>query len=424
VAGASLLSLTVTHPAYALQPLDTFVARAMETNPELRAATATASQRDAEVDRATGALLPSFQAQGTYTRNQYEVAFPATLLGGTGTITILPQNQLDASLTLSVPLIDVGGWERRAAARATRDSSQADLTSTQLDVSRRVARAYFQLLGNEAVLLSAQRTLQLSKENAALTVTKRTGGTASELDVQRAKTDVARVEQDVTAAALNVVTARRSLETLSGVAPEPATTFPMDDLHEEAPLERWMASSERLPSVQSAMAAKRSAEASAGAANAAWLPTVSASAQERLTNAPSLTLHNEYYLLQLTAGWRIDATVPATVRAQRAAAAVAVAHADGTRRQVEDAIFQDWQQVRASIDRARSARAQVDAAQAAAGLARDRYDGGVATQLDVLQAQQDQFRADVARIQADSDLAYARASLRLDTAHPLGDRRP
>ncbi len=38
----------------------------------------------------------------------------------------------------------------------------------------------------------------------------------------------------------------------------------------------------------------------------------------------------------------------------------------------------------------------------------DRYESGVATQLDVLQARQDAFSADVARIQADADLAYAR----------------
>ena len=74
----------------------------------------------------------------------------------------------------------------------------------------------------------------------------------------------------------------------------------------------------------------------------------------------------------------------------------------------------------ASIEKSRSARAQVDAALTAADLARDRFGGGLATQLDVLQAEQELFRAQVARIQADADLAYARAALRLDAFGPRG----
>ena len=76
--------------------------------------------------------------------------------------------------------------------------------------------------------------------------------------------------------------------------------------------------------------------------------------------------------------------------------------------------------MQSSIEKARSARAQVQAETAAAQLARDRFGGGLATQLDVLQAEQDLFKAEVARIQADADLVYARAALRLDAAGPEG----
>ena len=295
--------------------------------------------------------------------------------------------------------------------------------SAKINVARDVTRTYFQLIADDAVLASARRSVDLSRDNAALTVSKRDAGSASELDVQRAKGDVARAEQDVATAALQVATARRSLETLSGLTPETSTSLPSDDLREEPPLEGWLDATDRIPTIASAVAAQHSADRSASAAGAAWLPTITASAQERFTNAPSLTLHKEYYLLQATATWKLDATVPAAARAQDAAATVAAARADKTRRDAEDAIFVDWHQVRASIDRARAARAQIEASARAAQLAHDRYLGGIATQLDVLQAQQDLFRADVARIQAEADLAYARASLRLDSGHPIGDTR-
>jgi outer membrane protein TolC len=412
--------------AHALQPLDAFVTSAQKTNPQLRASASLNEQRDAEADRATGALLPSLLAQGAYTRNQYEIEFPAGLLGGGammdgqpaasgGTIKVLPKNQLDATIALSAPLIDVAGWQLRAAAKALHEVASADLKVRRFEVSRQVARAYFQLLACEAVLQSAQRALQLSQQNALLTREKRDAGTASELDVQRARGDAARAEQDLAASSLNVAISRRALETLSGMTPEPAQEFPADDLTPEQPLATWLGSVKEIPAVESAQAARRAAERGKRAADAAWLPRVSGSVQERLTNAPSLVLKNYYYLAQLSAVWRLDATIPANVRATKAQADQALANADAAVRQAADAIFSDWHQVTASIERARAARTQVEAAAAAAQLARDRYEGGIATQLDVLQATQDLFRADVGRIQADADLAYARAALRLDS---------
>jgi outer membrane protein TolC len=200
---------------------------------------------------------------------------------------------------------------------------------------------------------------------------------------------------------------------LSGIEPEPSASFAQDELHEEAPLASWLRNSASTPTVTSAVAARRAAEKSANAARAAWLPTVTGTATERFTNATAFAGRSEYYLLQLTATVKLDATLSPGVRAQNAAAAAAIAREDGAKRRVDDAIFQAWSQIATDIAKARSARAQVSAATLAEGLARDRYLAGVATQLDVLQAQSDLFKAEVARIQADTDLAYARASLRL-----------
>ncbi len=418
--GVTAVVLSLASPARAIQPLSAFIQASNDANTDLQITRSTNEQRDAEADRSTNALLPSFTAQGTYTRNQFEVAFPAMVLGGTGTIVILPQNQWDASLTLNVPIIDVAGWERRKAAHAADDGAKADVEATRADVARRVTRAYFQLIANEALLVATQKALEVSRANVSVVSDRRGGGTATELDVQRATADVSRAEQDLSSASCAVVTGRRAHETLSGLNPEAVTQFPIDDLREEAPIEHWMTDTSRLPAVQSAEQAQRSAAASSDAASAAWLPTVSASAQERFTNAPSLTLHKSYYTLQATATWKLDATIPAAVRAQRAQAQTSAVRARASKRSAEDAIFQDYYQVRTSIDKARSARAQVQAATAAAQLARDRFGGGLATQLDVLQAEQDLFKAEVARIQADADLVYARAALRLDAGASEG----
>ncbi|HEX4353278.1 MAG TPA: TolC family protein, partial [Polyangiales bacterium] len=176
--------------------------------------------------------------------------------------------------------------------------------------------------------------------------------------------------------------------------------------------ETWLATSNTTPRVVSADAAQRAAAKNESAAEAAWYPTLSASAQERVTNATSFSGHAAVYLVQATLAWKFDGTLSPTVRAQNAAAAVNAVRAERAARAAQDNIYQAWHQVRAAIEKSRAARGQITASALAAELARDRYSVGAATQLDVLQAQQDAFRAEVARIQADTDLAYARAALR------------
>jgi outer membrane protein TolC len=418
-------------PAAALQPVAEFLDHARTWNPQTRAARATTAQRDAELGISTGNLLPNLSTTGMYTRNQYEVTagsiFPASGAPGSSSLSgfvIQPQNQLDANVIVNVPLINVANWDRRAAAKATLAGARADEANSELTVEKGVLRDYYSLLGDEAVLLSATKNLEVARHNVKLARDRKESGTGSELDVQRALADQAKAEQDVTAAQLGVTNTRRDLYSLSGLVAEPAAGFPEDDLHEEDPLPAWTGKTGEVPSVRSAEASRVTAEEGARAVRAALLPTVAATAEEKFTNATAFVGgHTAIYLLQVAATWRLDTTLVSQNRAQDAAAAAARANEERARQAAEDAVFRDWQQIRADIDSARSSRAQVAATQLAASLAEDRYENGVATQLDVLQARQEAFSADVARIQADADLAYARLALRLDAGQLVKETR-
>ena len=431
--GASLVVSTwaLSAPsALALQPVGEFLVHAKTWNAQNRAAHATAAQRDAELGISTGALLPNLSATGTYTRNQFEVTTGNLFPGGLPTsITIpnsviQPQDQFDGNVILNVPLINVANWDRRSAAKATLAGARADEENSELTIEKNVLRSYYSLLGDEALLLSAGKNLEIARHTLKLAQDRKESGTGSELDVQRALADQAKAEQTVTSAQLGVTNTRRDLYSLSGIVAEPGSAFPEDDLHEEGPLEGWTSNTVGIPSVKVARANRVTAEESARAVKHQLLPTLYASAEEKLTNATAFTGgHAAAYLLQLSATWRLDTTVSDQNRAQNAAAAVARASEDQARLAAEDAVFKDWQQIRADIDSARSARAQVKAANLAASLAQDRYESGVATQLDVLQARQDAFAADVSRIQADADLAYARLALRLDAGQLVKETR-
>lgn len=412
----ALLAGTPSTAVHALQPLDAFLQGARKANHDNREANATSTQRLAEADVSQAKLYPVFTASGTYTFNQYEVAFPVALdptnPDNVTNLVIQPQHQLDANLQISVPLVDFSAWRRISAANATAEAARAQARSMQLDVESVVYRAYYQLLGQEAVLGAAKRTADTLRKNLEQVQIKVEGGTASGLDVQRARAEIARAEVDIATADFAVVTARRQLETASFVAPEPASEFAPDDLHAEQPIETWLGRAGSTPRVAAAESAQRAATKTAAAAELQWLPTLTATAQERLTNATSFVGRNNVFLIQATLAWRFDPSLPANIRAQGAAVEAQHVRAERAERAAYDGIFQAWHQVRSSIEKARASRVQIEASDMAAELARDRYAAGAATQLDVVQAEQEAFRAQVASIQADTELAYARATLR------------
>ncbi len=420
IIGAAGAVLAWSSSAAALQPLDTFVTSAKAKNPDDAEARALVRQRDAEVDVATGRLLPSLTVAGQYTRNQYE----AIANFGGQQLTIQAQDGLDAFVTLAVPVVDIAAWERRAAARAALDAQVAAADGTDLVVERSVTRSYYQLVGSESLLSSAKKSLDLSQSNLDLVKTRRDLGVATELDFQRATADVARAKQDVATSEQAVANARRDIETLSGLTPEPLGAFPQDDLHDEAPMSFWLTGkTDDLVAVRLATVQTIAQQKTRDAAVSAWFPTISGQFQERFTNAGGFTGRNAYFTITAVLTWRFDFTIAPNVRAQNAAVDAAVAREAKARRAAEDQIHQAYNQVVAGIERARAARAQVAATALALSLANDRYANGTATQLDVTQAQRDAFSAEVSRISADADLAYARVALRLATRTNRADAK-
>ena len=143
------------------------------------------------------------------------------------------------------------------------------------------------------------------------------------------------------------------------------------------------------------------------------MPTLSANAQERITNATGFTGRTSAYTMQGMLSWRLDYSAYSTAQAQASAADVQKVRAERARRGVEDDIFDAWERVRTGIVKSASARAQAEAALRAEELALARYQSGALTQLDVTQSQRDAFQAQASRIQADADLLYSRVVLRL-----------
>lgn len=416
----ALAILLYASAARATQPLEDFLRGAENTAFDAREQAATARQKDAEADAALGRLLPSLTARGLYTRNQFEVA--ATLPQGRAVIQ--PLNQLDAFFVLDVPIVDLASYYRLRSGRAAARVAETQRDVTRVEVSRGVARGYYQFVGASALARAARESIKVAEANLRNVELKSSAGVATTFDVERARANAERARQDLADAELAVSLAGRALETLSGVSPQPSNDFPQDDLHAEAPLDRWMSAAGESPQDRAAREASSAATEGKKSATAALLPTLSGSAQQRFTNATGFAGREAIYQLQLVLQWRLDYGTYATSQAQAASRDVQKVREEKVRRAVSDSVFEAYRRVEAGVVKARSSRAQSSAAARAAELASDRYDAGAATQLDVVQAQREAFLADANKIQADADLAFARASLRLAAGSPPSRRNP
>jgi len=427
--GALFSSLLLSAaPAMALQSLADFLAGARHHGAEGKLAALTSAQEEVEVRVALGRVLPSLSARGVYTRNQFESKLDLSeILGGApGTSSIEPfviqaANQLDAYFQLDVPIVDFAGWARVDAAQANARAAQHSAEEVLLGVEKQVARNYYQLIGAEALRAAALKTLQAAEQDVVLTRERQAGGVATGLDLDRATAEVERARQSLSDAELTLQLSRRMLHTLTGLLPEGEASAVADDLHEEEPLENWLGGSvEAIPAVASAVEQRRRNESNAVASKLALVPTLSASAQEHLTNAPGFIGRSSSWVVTATINWRADVTTFGTLRSQEIAAALARTREEAVRQRALDQVYESWVRVHSGLARSRAARAETQASRAAVARARDRYQQGAGTQLELVQAERDAFSAEVSRIQADAALSYARAALRLDSGKPLG----
>ena len=184
------------------------------------------------------------------------------------------QHTLDLSWEL-----DLFGRVRRnvEAAKANKQSAGFDLLATQLGITANLANQYFMLraLDSEAVIL--ERTIATRQDALRIAEERLASGLTSELDVQRAKADVASDQADL----YSVKRARGELEngiaTLTG---QPASNLTIA----KAPLGKQRPPAvpvglpstllERRPDVASAERAMAAANARVGVAVAAFYPDV------------------------------------------------------------------------------------------------------------------------------------------------------
>lgn len=402
--------------------LEDFLAAADERNVDRRISLEQRQKAEADFRAAWSALLPSITATASWTHNQYEASanFPNPATGMVTKLVIVPADQLDGVLRFDLPLIDTTRWFRALAANTAQESAAEREQLTRDLVKRQVVGAYYGYAAALAVRESSKKSVAVAEAQQKLIDIRAQAGAATELEQMRAKAELARNRQTLADVESLVATTRRTLHTVSFLEPPPEAKLPEDSLQPEAPVTTFEERLENLPAVKSADLDADAAGKLATASKLALVPIVSGQFTERFTNATGFQNQSALYNAGIGLTWRLDAPTIMNMGSQANVEATARLAAEKARLTARDTIFQDWNRLEAARQKADLVQAQVAAAQRASQVAKDRYAVGAATQVDVIQAERDLFGAEVAQIQARTELATARASLRLSAGMPIG----
>ena len=387
--------------------LQELIRSAFEANRNVQAAVARVFEARARLGVTSAALFPQLNGGAAYyytrpySRNSYFVdSFPSGPSGA-----IVPQGD-DWTATVDLTFeVDLWGRLRRAteAARAellaNEDNWRAVLTTLVADV----ARAYFDLLESDRELEIARRTLATREASLDLQRRRAAQGLATRLDVERADAEVAVASATVRDVERRIAQTENGLNVLLGRNPGPVFRGALLDaqrLPPEIPAGLPSALLERRPEIRQAEGRLVAANARIGEAKAAFFPTISLTGvfgveSQSLSDlfkvdskiwqvGPAMTVPI------FTAG-RISNTVRAREAQQQQAVAQYLQTIQQAFREVEDALIFHRKAREIRTDRAR----REASLRQALLLANLRYERGLSTYLDVLDAQRQLFQAEL-----------------------------
>ena len=380
--------------------------QAAAANQQLKVAVAQFAEARATMDVARAGLFPNVGGGFSATRQRVSPNAPLTTTGQ-------PIGQPSTFNDFTVPLdlsyeVDLWGRVRRSveSARAQARASADDLEAIKLTIQAEVALDYFTLRAldsEQAVLRSSVKVFNTSYD---LTVDRRNGGVATDLDVAEAKTVLKTTQAQIPAVALQRAQLEHALALLVG---QPAATFriPERSLSAAPPLIASGLPSElleRRPDISAAERRMASANAGIGVAKAAFFPTVQLNGLTGLESVNAGTLFNWSSRMwavgpsltlplfeggRLRAGLRFaDATYDEMVANFRQSVLTAFS-------EVEDSLAAQSllaSQYEAQSDALIAARKQLE-------IANNRYRDGLTTYLDVATAESTELNIEFSTVQ-------------------------
>jgi len=389
--------------------LEESVALALKNNPAIKIA-------ESDREKASWAVRESLAGYGptvSYTHNDRRSRSAPSLLAPTPS----PQNSFNNSVSLSLPLY-TGGRSEGLVGQARMGLKVADLTmdKTRQQLKLEATNAYFGVLAMRNLLQVAQEsvdnlTAHLKNVQAQFEV-----GTVAKSDVLRSEVELANAQQDLIKAQNNYDGAVATLNNVIGLSHGTEIRLKEDLKYEQQgiALEDGISyAMKNRPDVIAADANIQKAKEGVKVARSGFLPTISLTGSNNWNDDKFPGARNSNWLVGLTTSLTVFDTNLTLSRVKEAEASLAIANE--TARQTRDAVALE---VRSEYLGMREAEKRIDTSKVAVAKAEEdfaiaqvRYNAGVGTNLDVIDAQLALVKAKTNYIQALYDYNTSKAKL-------------
>jgi multidrug efflux system outer membrane protein len=381
--------------------LDSLEAQAIRANQDLKRAVARVTEARALARASAADFYPNVSGSGGYSRNR----FSANRQGA-------PQHDLEGNdfsgqFDLSYEL-DVWGRVRRTveAARADAAAVGSDMQVVLLTLTSDVARNYYLLRSLDREREVSQATIDLRRDTVRLQETRNQAGLINEVDVTRARTELANVEADLSAINRRRAQIEHALAILCGRAPAEFVIPPTTEQLAAPEIPPGLPASllERRPDIVEAEQLLRASSARIGVAKAAFFPTIKLTSVAGFASADlstALNWQSQVWSLgpsvhfPVFEGGRNAANLKAAESRYEQSVAAYRGAVLNALREVEDALS-DLSTLASESEAVN--RALVSALDTAS-LAAERYQKGLSSYLDVVDAQRAVLQAERAEAQ-------------------------
>jgi multidrug efflux system outer membrane protein len=389
--------------------LEKIIAEALQGNADLLIAAARVDEARALAAEARSFLLPRIDAQGAVSRDQISTRTALTPPG-------VPREFSSHRATVNVSYeLDLFGRLRGgvAAARAELEASEASREAVRLALAAEVAKTYFSLRSFEQQVLLTRQTLDLREEALGLQRKRRNAGVIGDYELRQLEAEAAAARAQLPAleqarereeVALQVLLgrdARQVFESQIARKDTPDVKLLPPVVPAGLPSELLL----RRPDLVEAERRLAAANARIGVARAELFPSI---ALTGFLGAESASLSN---LFSGPAGiWQIAAAVTQPIFSggrTEARTAAAEARERAAVAQYQQAVRNAFAEVRGALVAQTRAReiyeaesARADALAETLRLARLRYASGIASQLEVMDAERGLLAARASRIDA------------------------
>jgi outer membrane protein TolC len=387
-------------------------------SPTLAQARSRVGEARALATQAAVPLVPTVVAAGGYTRNSADarVDFTGTPLASLhpGALVIQPLGVWTVAGTVRVPLVIPNAWADWAAAQRAADAVAATAESARLQLRAALAEAAWAAAATEEIVVVSERAVTVADEHRRSAARSVTAGTEAPLAVLKAETEVVKRQSDLAQARANRERSHLALGVLLGKT-EPLRVLlpPVAGGEAAQQLESLLAEAlQSRPELAAQEAQMRAARAQVTAARLRWLPQLSASGTIFAADVPYPTGKKDGWRLTLDALWPLyDGGLRGGKRDQaEAGLANAQASAEAQRLSVVQEVQDTRRDVSVAGERLRLAEQQSDLATAAAASAKRTFEAGVASSLDVLDANDKLYQAEVGMADARGRLGIARVA--------------